>query len=78
MRTELKRLVVNVEERAHVGRGVGGAAGSAASNDQDDDGDERAREGGGKHNDQRYMCCVSTYNARWHGEPRRIVGPPVC
>jgi hypothetical protein len=66
--------LVNIEERAHVGRGVGGAAGSAVSNGQDDDDDERAREGGGKHHDQRDMCCVITCDARRHGEPR-CIGP---
>ncbi len=44
MPTELKRLVVNVEERAHVGRGVGGAGGSAAPKEHDDADDEQAHE----------------------------------
>jgi hypothetical protein len=42
--TELKRLLVHVEERAHVGRGVGGAGGSAAPKDHDDADDEQAHE----------------------------------
>jgi hypothetical protein len=50
--TPPKRLVVNVEERAHVGRGVGGAGGSAAPKDHDNADDEqaheRAAEAGGK------------------------------
>ncbi len=63
MPTELKRLVVNVEERAHVGRGFGSAGGSAAPKEHDDADDEqaheRAAEAGGKRHDQRR--CV-TYN----------------
>ncbi len=65
--TGLKRLV-NVEERAHVGPGIGGAGGSAAPNDPDDADDEqaneRAAEAGGKRHDQRR--CV-TYHRRTTG-----------
>ena len=39
-----KRLLPNVEGRAHVGRGVGGASGSAAPEDHDDADDEQAHE----------------------------------
>ena len=52
-----KRLLIDVEERAHVRRGVGGAGGSAAPNDHDDADDEQAHEraaqAGGKRHDQR-------------------------
>ncbi len=64
--------LVNLEERAHVGRGVGGATGSAISNDQDDDDDERARKGGNKHHDQN---CVITYDGM---ESHGALGLPVC
>jgi hypothetical protein len=71
--------VVNVEKRAHVGRGVGGEGGSAVSKDQnDDDGEqardrEQARARGSKHHNQR---CVVTYDARRDREPPRVGADP--
>jgi hypothetical protein len=61
----LGAVLLEVEGRAQVGRGVDGAGGSAVAEDHDDDDDkqerERAAEAGGKRHEQR---CVITYDAR--------------
>jgi hypothetical protein len=77
--TELKRLV-NVEERAHVGRGVGGAGGLAAPKEHDDSDDEqaheRAAEAGGERHDQRR--CVVTCPRPTAGIESHRVWATVC
>ncbi len=80
MPTELKRLLVHVEECAHVGRGVGGAGRLAAPKEHDDADDEqaheRAAEAGGKPNDQRR--CVVTYHRPTTGVERHSVWATLC